>query len=601
MVQLGDFAYQEKRFEDAFTWYKNAANQGIAKGQMRLAQLYQHGEGTDQDLELAAEWMKKAAKQGVIQAQYEYAYMLEFGKGAIRKDPKEAASWYMKAAENDYPDAMLRAAMLFQDGTGVEHDHYKALLWAIKAESANITKATTLKQQIIKEITEKADEGDVESQFALARIYKDGTGVEINSIASTFWLRKAAQRGHKEAQYHLGNLLAETNNDKEAIEWLEKASQQGHAQAGYSLAALLSKEELTNHAHKDAWVWLYHGAQNDDPKTLYNLATTLKLGKLGLPKSDYNYPKWVGKAAKAGVVAAQNDIALYFKLHNNDTRNSVVWLRSAAMAADAKAQFNLGLIYARGDGITPNDDHALHWWLEADKQGGTRTKVLLGLFHNLGRGVGRSEKQAAEWYRKAAEEGDDIATYNLAMLYYNGRGIDQNYELAAEYFGRLAHKGDPEAQNIYATLFLEGQGLKYSPEEASKWFQRAANAKNIYAMFNLATLYRGGTGVPQDDKKALYWYTKAANLNFAPAQNAVGYMYAQGRGTEVNKDTAEMWFQRASDNGLTIASQNAKALSKAEAFSLVRMRINTDIRDGILTDKEFDISDWLEPHMEAVL
>ncbi|MDQ7001403.1 MAG: hypothetical protein Q9N02_01780, partial [Ghiorsea sp.] len=39
MMQLGNFAYQEQRFDDAFKWYSNAANQGIAKAQFRLSEM----------------------------------------------------------------------------------------------------------------------------------------------------------------------------------------------------------------------------------------------------------------------------------------------------------------------------------------------------------------------------------------------------------------------------------------------------------------------------------------------------------------------------------------------------------------------------------
>ena len=600
MMQLGNFAYQEKRFDDAFKWYENAAKQGIAKAQLRLSEMYQAGQGVDKDEVAAADWLSKAAKQGLPQAEYEYAVALEFGRGTKRTSIKEAATWYQKAAQHAYPEAMLKVAKLYFSGLGVDKDLEQALKWALQAASKHVPDADNLVNSIVQEVKELANQGDYPSQHMLALMYQQGLAVKQDENLALTWLRKAASKDHIDAQYDLGRTLAQTQTNQ-ALYWLQKAASQGHIKAGYMAAALMAQQHITNPQKvSQAWRWLYHGSQTKQPKVMYNLAIALHQGQLGLPQSNFHYQTWLEQAARGGVTESQNDYAVELILQKQNTKKAVSWLNKAA-AKDVKAQFNLGLIYARGDMITPDDDAAVRWWKQAAKNGSIKAKMMLGLFYNLGRGVGRSEKEAVYWYEQAAKLGEHNASYNLGVLYYNGRGIDRDYKKAADYFHQLAKQGDTDAQNIYASLFLEGQGVKYSPKIAVQWFKKAASAGNIKAMFNLATQYRTGSGIQQSDKKALFWYKKAADLNFAPAQNAMGYMYAEGRGTKADKDIAEMWFQKASDNGLSLATQNTSALKQHGSFSLLRLQIDNTVRSDILTKKNMNLASWLEVHQQAVL
>ena len=600
MMQLGNFAYQEKRYEDAFKWYENAANQGIAEAQFRLSQMYQTGEGVDKDETAATHWLFQAASQGLAQAEYEYANALEFGRGIKRAQIKDVAAWYKKAAENAYPEAMLKVAKLYFNGSGIDKNINQALTWALKAKNKHVTDADTFVKKIVYEVRTLARQGDYPAQHMLALMHQRGLAVEKDIKLALVWLRKAATKGHADAQYDLGRTLAQTGSP-DALYWLKKAAKGGHIKAGYMAAALMAQQNsIHQKSEGDAWRWLYHGKQMGQPKVVYNLAIVLHQGQLGLPETNFKYQTWLEQAARGGITASQNDYAVNLILHHKSAKKAVFWLRKAA-ETDVKSQFNLGLIYARGDGITPDDDAAIQWWKQAEKNDSARAKMMLGLFYNLGRGVGRSEKEAVHWYEQAAKLGDNNASYNLGVLYYNGRGIDRNYNKAAAYFHQLAKNGDTAAQNMYASLFLEGQGAKYSPKNAVHWFRKAASAGNIKAMFNLATQYRTGVGIKQDDKKALFWYKKAAIMNFAPAQNAMGYMYAQGRGTKVDKDVAEVWFQKASDNGLSLAVQNTSALKQHGSFALLRLQIDNSIRSGVLTSKTIDLSTWLEPHQQAVL
>lgn len=64
----------------------------------------EYGQGVKQSNELAVKWYRKAADQGYAKAQTYLADMYEYGKG-VTMDTSEAAKWYGKAAKQGDKDA----------------------------------------------------------------------------------------------------------------------------------------------------------------------------------------------------------------------------------------------------------------------------------------------------------------------------------------------------------------------------------------------------------------------------------------------------------------------------------------------------------------
>jgi hypothetical protein len=85
------------------------------------------------------------------------------------------------------------------------------------------------------ECREKAEKGDANAQFELARMYARGQGVETNMVEAMKWGRAAAEGGHSTAQLILGkNYLMGENVEQdygEAEKWLRKAAEQNVAEA----------------------------------------------------------------------------------------------------------------------------------------------------------------------------------------------------------------------------------------------------------------------------------------------------------------------------------------------------------------------------------
>jgi uncharacterized protein len=105
----------------------------------------------------------------------------------------------------------------------------------------------------------------------------------------------------------------------------------------------------------------------------------------------------------------------------------IVALRAKAMEGQAKAQFDLGVSYAFGQGVGKNVTEAAKWYRKAAEQGYAMAQYNLGVCFDLGKGVSRDHTKAAKWYQKAAQQGHAKAQFNLGVSYKYGQGVPRDY------------------------------------------------------------------------------------------------------------------------------------------------------------------------------
>ena len=79
--------------------------------------------------------------------------------------------------------------------------------------------------------------------------------------------------------------------------------------------------------------------------------------------------------------------------------------RHAAERGDVDAQYNLGVMYAAGEGVPQDDVEAVRWYRLAAEQGDVDAHLALGLVYAAGEGVPQDDVEAVRWYRLAAEQG----------------------------------------------------------------------------------------------------------------------------------------------------------------------------------------------------
>jgi TPR repeat protein len=99
---------------------------------------------------------------------------------------------------------------------------------------------------------------------------------------------------------------------------------------------------------------------------------------------------------------------------------------AAAEEGHADSQFNLGLMYENGIGVSKDEKEAVAWYLKAALQGNSNAQYNLAVLYENGRGSDVNFSQAHQWYRKAAVQGDGLAVGNLGMLYLRGQGVKED-------------------------------------------------------------------------------------------------------------------------------------------------------------------------------
>jgi TPR repeat protein len=68
--------------------------------------------------------------------------------------------------------------------------------------------------------------------------------------------------------------------------------------------------------------------------------------------------------------------------------------REKAEQGEADAQFNLGLLYANGEGVPQDYAEARTWYLKAAEQGDAKAQFNLGLLYSHGWGVPQDKAEA---------------------------------------------------------------------------------------------------------------------------------------------------------------------------------------------------------------
>ena len=92
-----------------------------------------------------------------------------------------------------------------------------------------------------------------------------------------------------------------------------------------------------------------------------------------------------------------------------DYATALAGLQNYAEQGNAAAQFNLGLMYASGEGVPKDDAEAVRWYRLAAEQGTAAAQRNLGLMYANGEGVPEDDVTAYAWLNIAAAQGQSSA------------------------------------------------------------------------------------------------------------------------------------------------------------------------------------------------
>lgn len=120
--------------------------------------------------------------------------------------------------------------------------------------------------------------------------------------------------------------------------------------------------------------------------------------------------------------------------------------RAAAEQGDLYAEYNLGMMYAFGQGVAKDEELAVGWYRRAAERGFAPAQHSLGQAYEEVAGVWRNEALAVDWYRKAAEQGYGKAQFSLGLMYARGLGVQADLVHAYKWFHLAALSGVPYAE-----------------------------------------------------------------------------------------------------------------------------------------------------------
>ena len=110
----------------------------------------------------------------------------------------------------------------------------------------------------------------------------------------------------------------------------------------------------------------------------------------------------------------------------------------------------------------------------------------IGQMHERGQGVSQSDTEAAFWYRQAADQGLPIAESSLGRLFYHGMEgtAPRDFVTAAMWFRKAADQGDVDGQVYLGKMYAQGQGVPIDHVQAYMWYTLAIKDGNSSAKYS---------------------------------------------------------------------------------------------------------------------
>jgi TPR repeat protein len=283
------------------------------------------------------------------------------------------------------------------------------------------------------------------------------------------------------------------------------------------------------------------------------------------PRNYEDAMNWFLKAADLGNPTALRGIGLLYARGlgvTQDYGEARKWFLKAADVGEPWSMDDLGGLYAGGRGVPQDHGEAAKWYRKSADGGNSNGSYDLGVAYEQGRGLPQDVVEAVKWYRKAADLGHAGAMNNLAYQYEHGRGVPTDYPEALKWYRKAADLGNAAAADNIGGMYAAGRGVPQDYGEAIKWYRKAADQGNRIAMNNVGSYYENGRGVTPDYGEAMNWYRKSAEAGNSTAMNSIGRLYENGRGVKADQGQAIEWYQKAAAAGNDTAKENLRRLGK---------------------------------------
>ncbi|WP_144211524.1 tetratricopeptide repeat protein [Shewanella donghaensis] len=256
----------------------------------------------------------------------------------------------------------------------------------------------------------------------------------FDSYAGRELCYQAVMHNDPQAQYLVGlSLKSKALMQQEQEQSLDKSEQKSESESSFKQATYWFK--LASAQHQQA---------------LFEYGVALLHGYSG-SKNAVKGEQIIAQAAEAGVIEAKALLGFFYLVGSEhfdlDMDLAAKWLEQAALAENAEAMSNLGVLYYQQQDLS----NAFEWINKAAQAGYPHAQYHLALMLNNGDGCDVDANASEHWLAEAAEQGQLDAMFTRAQHMLNddsGLGIDTS--LAERYLRDVIKFG----QNVPAMIEL---------------------------------------------------------------------------------------------------------------------------------------------------
>ena len=215
-------------------------------------------------------------------------------------------------------------------------------------------------------------------------------------------------------------------------------------------------------------------------------------------------------------------------------------LAPLAEAGATEAQFVLGEMYRKGDGVVRSAEEAIPLLTRAAEAGHAGAQLALAQMYEAGEDVEQNPDAALQWLTRLAEHGDAQGQLNLGLHYIRVEA-HRDFEQAAKWIRMSAEQSEAEAQYFYARLLLDGRGVEANVEEATQWFDKAARQKHVQAQRFLRVLALPESPDKDLEMRELRRHIAAGVGQLSGISSDAGYGFGKSSPIRAGQDYAAEW------------------------------------------------------------
>ncbi len=281
-----------------------------------------------------------------------------------------------------------------------------------------------------------------EDLFTAGCAFMSGIGVELDPVEGFKCFKKAADKGHIQAQFEVGCCYDTGTGVKQdliiANHYYHQAADSlpGHAQAQYNLAANYAEGRGCHKKNPELAFYYFKLAADADPEfndAQYQVGFRYRIG-LGVPQNGIKAIEYLTRAADNGMLMAQLRLECIYDegiMIPRDAAKATHYRKLAADQGHEKSQYIIANQFLYGIDLPQNPDKAFYYYQKAANQGNVDALYKLACCYEKGVGVLQNDAEALKNFEKAAQS--DYYAHRLALRYQFGRGVPKNKELARFY------------------------------------------------------------------------------------------------------------------------------------------------------------------------